>query len=76
MQTKDINFQDLSLDASDIARRINALITLIVNASPAKEDADTERLYGKIRYYWFVAETLGTENLVSNNLRSISGYSQ
>ncbi len=75
METKDINFQDLSLDARDIANRINSLITLIVNANPAREDADTERLYGKIRYYWFVAETLGTANKVSETLRSLSGCS-
>lgn len=67
--TKDIAFGDLSLEASDIARRINNLIDLVIDRADNPQKSDLERLFGKIDYYWFVAKTLGTEEQVELSIR-------
>jgi hypothetical protein len=48
------NLSDFCLDASNIARRINALATLMVGGMDQEV-----RISEKARYYWGLAELLG-----------------
>jgi hypothetical protein len=60
------NLQDLKLDASDIARRIDHLAELMLDC----DDSEFARLAEKNKYYWNLAARLGLADEVDAILQN------